>query len=367
MSLLAVALGCVGAITAAGGQSGRPVPLPLVPVTRLDDRGGARQLDAPHGVSLTFARPLAVRDVLLLLFRNTPFSVVVDPAVSSTFVGELKDLTLRQALESVLTGAASDYDVDGTIVRVFPRKPEMRLFGIDHLHSSPEADFLGDAGAGVQSLLSASGRLNVNRKASLIQVTDFADRLELVASYIETAQLRVSRQVRIDARVFEVARPDGRPVDWPALAARPGSGVRKIGGAAGWRVDDVEALFAALGGIAAVRQLAAPAMLAMNNEPAVLRVEHPESEIRLSITPQISATDVIHMRVAPFYAGRGRNSGADGLFTASVDTTLRIASGDTVVIAGVMRQREDGTLSEVVVLLTPTRVSASAAAVDGGR
>ena len=358
-----MALGCFGAI--AVGQSGTQAPLPLLPVTRLDDRGSARQLDAPHGVSLTFARPLSVRDVLLLLFRNTPFSLVVDPAVSSTFVGELKDLTLRQALESVLTSAASDYDVDRTIVRVFPRKPEMRLFSIDHLQTSPEADFFGDVGAGVQSLLSGSGRLNVNRKASLLQVTDFADRLELVASYIETAQLRVSRQVRIDARVFEVARPDGQPLDWSALAARPGSGVRRMAGSAGWRVDDVEALFGALGGSATVRHVAAPTVLAMNNEPAVLRAEDSRSELRLSITPQISASDVIHMRVSPSYgSGRGPNRGA-GEFATAVDTTVRIASGDTVVIAGVMRQREDGTPSEVVILLTPTRVSASAA--GGGR
>ena len=141
----------------------------------------------------------------------------------------------------------------------------MRLFAVDYLQTSPgPADFFADAGAGVQSLLSASGRFNVNRKASLIQVTDFADRLDLVAAYLESAQLRVNRQVRIDTRVFEVARPDGRPVDWSDLASRQGGGVQKTAGAPGWRVDDVETLFSALGGAATVRQIAAPTLLAMN-------------------------------------------------------------------------------------------------------
>ena len=59
---------------------------------------------------------------------------------------------------------------------------------------------------------SSSGRYHVNRKASLVQVTDFADRLDLVAAYLDAAHIRVNRQIRIHARVFEVIRADSAPV-----------------------------------------------------------------------------------------------------------------------------------------------------------
>ena len=59
----------------------RSAPLPSLPVTRLDERGAA-PFDEPRALSLTFARPVSIRDVVLLLFRGTPFSVTLDPAVS---------------------------------------------------------------------------------------------------------------------------------------------------------------------------------------------------------------------------------------------------------------------------------------------
>src|SRR5215203_2656147 len=52
-----------------------------LPVTRLDDGQQSTDLDATRAVSLTFATPLSVRDVLLLLFRGTPFSVVFEPGI----------------------------------------------------------------------------------------------------------------------------------------------------------------------------------------------------------------------------------------------------------------------------------------------
>jgi type II secretory pathway component GspD/PulD (secretin) len=343
----------------------RPAKLPSMPVTVLDERGLATELDAPRSLSLTFARPLPIRDVLILLFRGTHFSVVVDPEVKGPFVGELKDVTLRQALESVLVPAGFDYQSEGGIVRVFPRKPQTRFFGVDHLAASRAgADFFVELGGGVQALLSSSGKSHVNRKASLVQVTDFADRLDLVAAYLEAAHLRVNRQVRIHARVFEVTRADSAPVDWVAVASRPGSGVRPVSqGAAAWRVDDFDAWLRTIAEVGAVRHIASPSLLAMNNEPALLRAEDPaaQSELSLSITAQIAADRIIHLHVAPSYVDRLGNAtpaAAAGLqFKAAVDTVVRIADGDTVLIGGVLRRLDAASHGEVVVLLTATTVA----------
>ena len=349
----------------ATGQ--RPAPLPSLPATRLDDRPAAANLDAPRPLSLTFARPLPVRDVLLLLFRGTPFSVVVDPGVSATFAGELKNLTLRQALESVLRPAGLDYDVNGTVLRISPRRAQTRWFAVEHL-AAPRAglDYFADLGAGVQALLSEAGKYHVNRTASLLQVTDFADRLDLIAAYLDTIHIRASRQVRIQARFLEVARTDGTPIDWPALASRAGSGIRRVPGTAGWRVDDADAWLRTIAAEGAVRHIAAPSVLAMNNEPAILRADGAggADDLRLTVTPQIAADRNIHLHVAPAYGdgrGVGGPAGDNGAgFSASFDTVVRIADGDTVIVGGLLRQRDAGR-AEIVVVLSAAAVVLGAA------
>lgn len=353
--------GPAGAVSTLGPALQRPGPLPSLPVTRLDDRGRSAELDVPRALSLTFARPLPLRDVLFLLFRGTPFSVVLDPAVRGTFTGELKDVTLRQATESVLSPAGQDYDVTGTVIRVFPRRPRTRFFTVDHLqHTRAGADFYAELGAGVQSILSSTGKSHVNRKAGLIQVTDFADRLDTVAAYVETAHLRVNRQVRLEAHVMEISTAGPDAVDWPSLAARPRSGIRRTEGAAGWRVDDAGALARTLGEVASVRHITTLVLLAMNNEPATLRAEDAAGELRLTVTPQIASDGIIHMHVAPAYVDgrKGVTTPADGggPFSASVDTVVRIAGGDTVLMRGFTRQREGAGRAELVVLLTATTV-----------
>jgi type II/III secretion system protein len=340
----------------------RPAPMPSFPVVRLDERG-REELDGVRALSMTFARPLPVRDVVMLLFRGTPFSVVLAPGMSGTFVGELREVTLRQALEAVLFPAGLDYDVDGTVLRVFPRRPETRFFSVDHLSLSRAAmDFFAEVGAGVQAILSATGKYHVDRKAALVQVTDFADRLDTVAAYLEAAHLRVNRQVRLQARVFEVTRADATPIEWTALAARPRSGVRRAPtDGAGWRIDDIDAFLRAVADTGAVRHIAAPMILAMNNEPAIVRAEDAaaQAELRLTVTPQIAADGIIHLQIAPSYIGGRRvvtgSGDTGGQFTASIDTVVRVADGDTVVIGGMLRGDTTGH-AELVVLLTATTV-----------
>ena len=52
--------------------------------------------------SLSVSRPMPIGDLLLLLVNGTPFSLVDRQGGSGTFTGDLKDLTMRQALEAVL-------------------------------------------------------------------------------------------------------------------------------------------------------------------------------------------------------------------------------------------------------------------------
>ena len=54
------------------------------------------------------------------------------PRRQGTFAGELKDVTLRQAIESVLTPNGLSYDLDGAVIRVFPRRTETQNLRPQH-------------------------------------------------------------------------------------------------------------------------------------------------------------------------------------------------------------------------------------------
>ena len=220
--------------------------LPPLPLTQLDDRALAADLDN-RALTLTFAQPIAVRDLLLLLVRGTSLSVVPDPQIEGSFIGELKNVTVRQALGLILPQLGLDFAVDGSFVRVFRREPETRLFDINYIATERTGSFnVGEAGAGarvssttnadvfadlvkgVQTLLTEHATFNVDRKAGLLQVTDFPERLERVSLYLDAVHDHVHRQVQIDARVLEVELndPDAQSLDWTALA-------QNAGGAAG--------------------------------------------------------------------------------------------------------------------------------------
>jgi hypothetical protein len=109
----------------------RPPAMPSLPLTQLDEHVLAVDLDN-RTFSLTFAQPVPVRDLLLLLVRGTNLSVVPDPTISGTFIGELKNVTVRQALGLILRPLGLDYSLDGGVVRVFRREAETRIFDLNY-------------------------------------------------------------------------------------------------------------------------------------------------------------------------------------------------------------------------------------------
>ena len=357
-----------------GGQ-GRLQPLPL---TQLDERALAADLDN-RTFTLTFAQPVPVRDLLLLLVRGTSLSIAPDPAIEGTFVGELKNVTVRQALGLILPPAGLDYRVDGAFIRVGKREPETRLFDINYLavprsgstmvgapsaggstatvSANTAADVFAEIAGGVKMLMSPGGVFNVDRKAGLVQVTDFPERLDRVALYLDTVHDRVHRQVQIDLRVVEVElNADAEMLDWSAIAA--GAGAEGVAAArpnvVGLRVSDANQLLAGLATQGRVATLAAPRVVALNNEPALVRAvaEAPAARsgqrpalggVTLEVTPQISANNIVTLSLSPIVTLQEADSGNGEPAVTTIhetDTLARVADGETLVLGGFTRQRE---------------------------
>ena len=350
---ITLTLAMAGVSARAGAQAAQQPPMPPLPLTQLDNRAQSPDLDS-RAFSLTFAQPVAINDVLLLLVRGTNLSVVPDPSISGSFIGDLKSVTVRQALGLMLRPLGLDFTVDGDVIHVFRREPETRRFAVDYLAAeragdasvgidpatrsngsyarvttSLKADVFADISKGVQGLLSNRGAFNVDRKAGLVQVTDFPERLDRIGAYLEAVSARVLRQVQIEARVVEVELGGSNAVslDW--------SGLRQT--------RDREQVMAALAAQGTVTILAAPRLVVLNNEPAIVRTE----TVTIAVTPQIAEDSVVTLSLSPLVGSPQ---------TLQADMIARVSDGETIVVAGFGRERREKKSRkhvELVVLLTP--------------
>jgi MSHA biogenesis protein MshL len=437
-------------LLAVGMPSTAQVPqqpgLPPLAVSQIED--GRRSEALSQTLSLSFAEPISIRDLLLLLVEKTTLSVVLDPDVDGTFTGDLKNVTLQQALDLVLEPHGFVAAIQDNVVRVRREQVQTRLFNINYVATrrsgtrgtgltgmygqgaygygangvvgggvGAAGGYYGGAGgiggsqasvsgtdsgdvfeelqAGIETLLSDVGRLNIDRKAGLVQATDYPSHLDRIAVYIEAYETRALRQVRIVAKILEVELREefSAGIDWSLvlkdagnavaitqrLAPTRGSGAFTMG----VNIKDFTGLLEAFAGQGRVNVMASPWVMAMNNEPAVMRVGTQDvyfvttsqvdassgqilqtvvtpqtinEGVTLSVTPQITADGVINMSIMPSITertGTATSRLGDQVPIVSVretDTLVRVHEGETIVIAGLMQDRASTDISKVPIL-----------------
>jgi type II secretory pathway component GspD/PulD (secretin) len=340
----------------APAQAVQPGQMPTLPLTQLDERGLAADLDN-RTFTLTFAQPVAVKDLMLLLVRGTSLSLVQDPAITSTFIGELKNVTVRQALGLILRPAGLDYEVEGTFIRVIRREPETRIFDVNlaatersgastiagdsaprsgaTVSSSIRTEPFEELSRGVKTLLSERATFNIDRKAGLLQVTDFPERLDRIAQYLDAVQDRVHRQAQIDARLIEIELDDEKApgIDWTVVAAQLTGGqtaaerAQRRPSLTGLRVTDVPRLLSVLAAQGKVTTLANPRLMALNNEPAIFRTD----AYTVSVTPQIAGDGIVTLALSPMVKAPA---------VVESDMIARVADGETLAVWGFLRDHE---------------------------
>jgi MSHA biogenesis protein MshL len=377
--------------------------LPPLPVTEIDATAAAA-LDSRRHLTLTFAEPRPVDDVLRLLVAGTPFSLAMDPDVTGAFRGELRDLTLRDALRTLLSPLGLDFTLESTVIHITHRRPDMREFDLNVLDvrrslqrtngpasgdpsaggaavtlasTAPADDVLGAIGEGVQALLSEAGHVHIDRRAGLATVTDYPERLDRVALYLETLQTNRSREVRLQAQAFELTLNASASIDWRAVREKLGvPSATPVAGLAG----DPAALRAALAAQGDLRTLWAPEVTTVNNEPVLMRLDTPGvGTITLTVVPQISSDGIVQLAVSHTWeelAGEHQ----EGLLKSTpirrvseADTVTRLTSGSAMLLSGLIRPvriskaatgaaapfgaqpTQDG-YAELVVLVRPTIV-----------
>ncbi|MFH1147843.1 MAG: secretin and TonB N-terminal domain-containing protein [Pseudomonadota bacterium] len=176
-----------------------------------------------------------IKSVLLSFSRSGTFNIVVDPMVTGTVTMDLKRVTLEEALKAILTPLGYRYRKEKGNITVYKPEMETRIFTLNYLTAcrkgkvAVKCDTAGSAAEkqdatevnteqtndvwaemqnGIDKMLSKEGKAFVSKSASTLVVTDYPDRLDKVAEYLETVEGTTQRQVLIEASIIEVTLSD---------------------------------------------------------------------------------------------------------------------------------------------------------------
>ena len=189
---------------------------------------------------------MSVREGLRLFARAYELNIATDPDVEGVLDVEFRDVSLDRAMSLMLDSLDYYWETKDGVIRV--RSQETRRFTVDYLRlirsgrgvstatvsSASSGD--GDSGGGsggegeeagsitigqtdeiqfwaeletqLSALLSATGRLVVNRLSGTVQVSDQHANVEDIGEYIDHINRAIHRQVDIEVKILEVLLDD---------------------------------------------------------------------------------------------------------------------------------------------------------------
>lgn len=238
--------------------------LEALPVLQLEEK--VKKPEPPRVYSL-FVRDADVRDVLQGFSKEGKVNIVVDPDVSGKITVDLKDVTMAQAMDALLSPMGLEYRVDSGFIRVFKPRPVTRMFRLNYILTrrkgtrSINATTMGAIGAGATTTSSSmitvdgddtqdifqeietslvaiglesvglfgaqggsgagaaltiitklppglKGIFSINRQAGIVLVTAFPEVIAKVAELLEAVEGTIQRQVLIQTKIVEVSLND---------------------------------------------------------------------------------------------------------------------------------------------------------------
>ncbi len=407
-------------------QASSKEPLPELIVTEIE-----KERESERVYSFTL-RDADIHEVMLSIAKQTSYNIVVEPDVQGSVTLDLKNVTLTDALDTLTNLLGLTYKVKRNLIWVARPALETRIFSFQYVNlkrtgnssttaqigasiaggggatagggggaggqttitTSSETDLWSSLEAGVTQLLSTDGKLVMDKQGGNILVTDFPRFLDRIATFLETVEGSVHRQVLIEARLIEVTLKGEHRfgINWAAvaragaLAGATSSG--KIFSQAlapanttdfqiGVTSTDFDALINILNSQGEVNVLSSPRLTALNNQTAVLRSatddvffvteteRTPSSQgfqsvttvtprtvtvgVVLSITPQISSDGSVILHVRPTVSRSDETASitVDNttisvpiLDVREADVIVRAEEGQVVVIGGLIDERQ---------------------------
>ena len=257
----------------------KPAPPPpavseaLLPPLRMDmpDLRG-QPLEPRFDLSVSGAPAL---QVFMSIASGTRYSMLVHPQVAGTLTLNLKDVTVREALDSIRELYGYDYKIDGTRIFIQPAGLQTRIFQVNYLTgqrrgfsdvrvqsgavtdaagaataSAPagtapssrslessrvtttqQSDFWGELRTALTALVGGGeGRsVIINPSSGVVLVRALPGELRAVSDYLRATRLSVERQVMLEAKIVEVTLSDAVQAGINRQAFRTGNTVAAVG------------------------------------------------------------------------------------------------------------------------------------------
>ncbi len=218
----------------------------LLPPIRLSRPGAVPDDERRYDVTVDEAD---ARQFFMNLVEDTPYNVVIDPAVDGQISLALKDVTIQEAMEAVRDVYGYQFRRTSYGYHVLPGGLQTRIFEVNYLDVAREggtqttvssgtvSETTGETGSRISttgsvnfwqditsSLTSIIGQdegrsVTAIPQASLIMVRAMPAELREVASFLEQAQVNLRRQVVLEAKILEVTLTDGfqSGINWAHL------------------------------------------------------------------------------------------------------------------------------------------------------
>lgn len=347
--------------------------------------------------------------VIRSLAKISGLNILAGKDVEGTVSCYFENVTVRDALDSILSTNGYGYIVTGNVVQVRPAKDlgedrvetVTQVFILQYLDAEEVEESLsqafGSSGGGAAAGAGATlgKRISSNVGANAIIVTDIPSNVSEIARVLARIDRRL-KQVMIEAHLVEVGYDFERKIgiDWSVFdvddpfdrvdvnlgnTVLPSEGMytEALHYQFGLVQDDfsLEAFFQFTEDHNDIRVLANPRILALHNRTAVIRIVddlpyvesvvsqgvvtqsvlYKETGITLEVTPRINDEGMIIMRVVPSQKIPGptiflQGSTAFPVDERSAETELILADGNTAVIGGLRRQDMEKVVRQVPLL-----------------
>jgi len=361
-------------------------------------------------ISVDF-RDLPIEDVVRSIAEQADVDVVLSPSVTGRTTVKLTDVTLEEALRSILDVHGYDYVVGDSIIRVLsreemPQVPERQTTQIFEITYADVTEVV----KALEGVKTETGSVSHIQGTSHILVTDRETKVKAMMDFIEQVD-RITPQVLVEARIYDITSKDrfDLGVQWEAgtgtvyddlgepdidtrtepfatggfsgtvaKAENTTAGVRL-----GWLSSslDIDAMLSAQQEEVSAKLLANPRILVLDNETAQIKIvsEIPYQELQesslggsvgttafrevgveLHVTPHLAKRDqMVRLDLRPVFSvvtGEVQISGFSGIYAQPVvdrreaETKLLVKNGQTIVLGG-LRKKEVSKQTNKVPLL----------------
>ncbi|MFH1843028.1 MAG: secretin N-terminal domain-containing protein [bacterium] len=316
-----------------------------------------------------------ILDLLSLFSRTRGINIVTSGEVEGTVSIELNAVPFEEALQAVVAMTGFQVVKRGNIYYIQQSPGEESNQAFLHNVQTFRLDYAkpDDVLPVITQLLSENGRASSYPPLRSLVVEDMPEVLQNVSSVISSLDVS-PRQVIIEAKIMEarMSRDANIGIDWASLFdgsngdvtvagfASP-AGVSSEGLFVTWGQGDFTAALQALKTVDKLETVASPRLLAIDGSEAeiiiggqlgfsvvttventvIQSVQFLDTGTQLRITPFITQDGFILMKIHPELSDGVVQEGLPSKTTTEVSTDVLIKDGQTLLIGGLIRERDE--------------------------